>query len=213
MIRDRYGRFSVRDDLPFDEAAQERARDRAGAPFRADAAPDEQIELGGRTIAFVPTAGHSAGHTAAWLHDAGVLAAGDGVMGSGIPKVDGTLLIPPMYAPPAVYLDTIERVRGLAPATLVTGHDPVLDGARVGPFLDASARAVARLATLVEGSLSEAPRTLLELCRSVHEAYGGLPPDRVADLALTVHGHLGELVDGGAAIRLEGAPTRYRSAA
>ena len=128
MISVRYARFSVRDDIPFDEAARQRARDRAGAPFAATAAaPHEQLDLGGRRVVLVPTAGHSPGHTSAWLPESGVLAAGDGVMGAGIPKVDGDLLIPPMYAPPPAYLDTIFRVRALGVTTLVTGHDPVID--------------------------------------------------------------------------------------
>ncbi len=212
MISDRYARFSVHDDVPFDEAARGRARGRAGRPFAATAAaPHEQLDLGGRLVALVPTAGHSPGHTSAWLPDAGLLAAGDAVMGAGIPKVDGDLLIAPMYAPPAAYRDTIARVRALGAATLVTGHDPVIAGDGVAAFLDASERAVARLATLVEGALSADPRTLLELCVRVHEAYGGLPPERAPDLALTVDGHLAELVDAGLAARSHEQPTRYRS--
>jgi glyoxylase-like metal-dependent hydrolase (beta-lactamase superfamily II) len=212
MIRDRYARFSVHDDVPFDEAARERARGRAGGPFAATAAaPHEQVDLGGRRVVLVPTTGHSPGHTSAWLPEAGVLAAGDAVMGAGIPKVDGYLLIAPMYAPPAAYRDTIFRVRALGAATLVTGHDPVIEGADVDRFLDASERAVARLATLVEDALSAQPQTLLELCVRVREAYGGLPPDRAADLALTVDGHLAELVDAGGAARGHEQPTRYRS--
>ena len=213
MIRDRYARFSVHDDVPFDDAARERARGRAGAPFTATAAvPHERIELGGRRVVLVPTAGHSPGHTSAWLPESGVLAAGDGVMGAGIPKVDGDLLIPPMYAPPAAYRDTISRVRAFGATTLVTGHDPVIEDGDVDGFLDASERAVGRLASLVEDALSTSPRTLLEICTRVHEAYGGLPPERAPDLALTVHGHLGELVDGGTAVRDQERPTRYRSA-
>jgi hypothetical protein len=53
---------------------------------------------------------------------------------------------------------------------------------------------------------------LLELCVRVHDAYGGLPPERAPDLALTVDGHLAELVDAGHAARSRERPTRYRSA-
>ena len=38
------------------------------------------------------------------------------------------------------------------------------------------------------------PGTLMELCGRVHAAYGGLPADRVRDLAMTVDGHLADLV-------------------
>lgn len=213
MISDRYARFSLHDDVPFDETAKERARSRAGAPFpAAAAAPHEEIDLGGRLVVLVPTAGHSPGHTSAWLPESGVLAAGDGVMGAGIPTVEGALLIPPMYAPPGAYLDTIFRVRALDAATLATGHDPVIEGAGIDAFLDASERAVSRLATLVEDALSDIPQTLLEICVRVRDAYGGLPPERAPDLALTVDGHLAALVDDGIAARGDDEPTRYRSA-
>jgi glyoxylase-like metal-dependent hydrolase (beta-lactamase superfamily II) len=213
MIKDRYACFAVHDDIPFDETARQRARGRAGASFAVTAAaPHEEIDLGGRLVVLVPTAGHSPGHTSAWLPESGVLAAGDGVMGAGIPKLDGDLLIPPMYAPPAGYRDTISRVRALGAVTLVTGHDPVIEGDGVDDFLDASERAVSRLATLVEEAVSDQPQTLREICVRVHDAYGGLPPERAADLALTVDGHLAELVDEGIAARSDERPHRYRRA-
>ena len=56
------------------------------------------------------------------------------------------------------------------------------------------------------------PQTLLEICVRVHDAYGGLPPERAPDLGLTVDGHLAELVDSGKAVRGHERPTRYRSA-
>jgi glyoxylase-like metal-dependent hydrolase (beta-lactamase superfamily II) len=212
MIRERYARFAERDDVAFGQAAAERARSRAGLPFSgAEAADGMQIDLGGRAAEIVPTPGHSPGHVAAWIPDAGLLAAGDAVMGTGIPKRDGTLLIPPMYAPPAVYAETIERIRSLPVGVLASGHEPILEGEAVGAFLDASDAASKRLAGLVAAALDETPRTLLELCGRVHAAYGGLPEERAPDLALTVDGHLEDLIAAKLAVLASDHPRRFRS--
>jgi glyoxylase-like metal-dependent hydrolase (beta-lactamase superfamily II) len=212
MLRERYARFADRDDVPFGPAAAERARSRAGQPFAgAEAAEGTVVELGGRTAEIVAAPGHSAGHVAAWIADAGLLAAGDAVMGTGIPTRAGGLLIPPMYAPPAVYGETIERIRALGVHTLASGHEPILRGAAVADFLDASEAASARLASLVAAALDETPRTLLELCGRVHAAYGGLPAERAPDLALTVDGHLEELLAAELAVLASDHPRRFRS--
>jgi glyoxylase-like metal-dependent hydrolase (beta-lactamase superfamily II) len=213
MIRERYARFSEHDDVPFGQDAAARARARAGRAFPgAEAASGEtRVALGGRTAVIVPTPGHSPGHLAAWIADAGLLAAGDAVMGTGIPTRDGGLLIPPMYAPPDAYRATIERVRGLPVATFASGHEPILRGEEIATFLDASVAASDRLAGLVAAALDETPRTLLELCERVHGAYGGLPAERVADLALTVDGHLADLLAAELAVLASDHPRRFRS--
>jgi glyoxylase-like metal-dependent hydrolase (beta-lactamase superfamily II) len=215
MIRERYARFAVHDDVPFGTAASERAHSRAGPPFAGARAadPEVRLDLGGRTAELVPTPGHSPGHVAAWIPDAGLLAAGDAVMGNGIPTRDGGLLIPPMYAPPAAYRATIEGVRSLSPRVLASGHEPVLRDDDVGAFLDASRAACERLAALVAAALDDAPRTLLELCGRVHGEYGGLPDERVADLALTVDGHLADLIAAELVVVTSDNPRRFRSRA
>jgi glyoxylase-like metal-dependent hydrolase (beta-lactamase superfamily II) len=215
MIRERYARFAEHDDVPFGEEAVERASARAGRPFPgAEAAhPGARIELGGRAAEIVATPGHSPGHVAAWIADAGLLAAGDAIMGNGITTRDGALLIPPMYAPPSAYRATIERVRELPVRVLATGHEPIQHGGAVSAFLDVSRAASDRLAALVADAVDGVPRTLLELCRRVQVAYGGLPDDRTADLALTVDGHLAELIGAELVMVTSGRPRRFRSQA
>ena len=61
------------------------------------------------------------------------------------------------------------------------------------------------------GPLDETPQTLLELCRRIHAAYGGLPEERVADLALTVDGHLEDLLAAELAVLASDHPRRFRS--
>jgi glyoxylase-like metal-dependent hydrolase (beta-lactamase superfamily II) len=215
MIHDRYARFSRDDDVPFGAAEIERARTRAGAPFTGARAahPGARVELGGRAAEIIATPGHSPGHVSALIADAGLLAAGDAVMGNGIPARDGSLLIPPMYAPPETYRETIEQVRVLPLRILATGHEPILEGAAIAAFLDASRAAAERLGGLVADAVDRAPRTLLELCRRVHAAYAGLPADRAADLAMTVDGHLSDLIAAELVDVIPDNPRRFRSCA
>lgn len=215
MITERYARFTVEDDVPFGAAAVARAEGRAGQPFGGvEAAPvDAPLELGGRSAEIVPTAGHSAGHVSVWVAREGVLAAGDAVMGRGIPTRGGGLLFAPQYTPPALYRATIERVRALAVGTLATGHDPILRGDEVEQLLTESRAASDRLAGLVAGALDATPCTLLAVCERVHAAYGGLPEGRAGDLAATVDGHIAELVAQGLADVVPDHPRRFRSRA
>jgi glyoxylase-like metal-dependent hydrolase (beta-lactamase superfamily II) len=215
MIRDRYARFSQQDDVPFGTAAVERARTRAGKPFTGTEAalPGARVELGGRAAEIIATPGHSPGHVSAFIADAGLLAAGDSVMGNGIPTRDDGLLIPPMYAPPAAYGETIERVGALPLRTLATGHEPILEGEAIAVFLAASRAANSRLAELVAAAVDQTPRTLLDLCRRVHAAYGGLPAERAPDLAMTVDGHLSDLIAAGLVVVTSDNPRRFRSRA
>jgi glyoxylase-like metal-dependent hydrolase (beta-lactamase superfamily II) len=201
--------------VPFGAAAMDRARTRAGEPFTgAEAAlPGARVELGGRAAEIIATPGHSPGHVSAFVADAGLLAAGDSVMGIGIPTRDGGILIPPMYAPPAAYHETIEQVRVLPPRILATGHEPILEGEAIAAFLDTSRAASERLAELVAEAVDGTPRTLLELCRRVHAAYGGLPAERAADLAMTVDGHLSGLIAAECIVVTPDNPRRFRSSA
>ena len=183
MIRERYARFAGDDDVPFAEAAVERARARAGLAVhgrRKRRIHEARLELGGRTAEFIPTPGHSRGHVAAWIPEAALLAAGDAVMGDGIRTRAGALLIPPMYAPPAAYRDDHRAGAQRCPcACSRPGTSRFSRVTRSRSFLDASRAASDRLGALVAGALDDQPRTLLDLCRRVHAAYGGLPDDRV----------------------------------
>jgi glyoxylase-like metal-dependent hydrolase (beta-lactamase superfamily II) len=211
-IRERYARFSVEDDVPFGEPQVARARARFGAAFPAPepAADGAVVDLGGRRVALLATPGHSPGHTAAWLSTDGVLIAADAVMGRAITDSDGNPYIPPMYAPPAAYRTTIARLADLDRRLLLTGHEPVMDGPASDAFLAASLAACDRFAAVTAAALDDLPATLATLCGRVREAYGGLPADRTGELALTVDGHLQELVVAGAAAVEPGPPRTFR---
>jgi glyoxylase-like metal-dependent hydrolase (beta-lactamase superfamily II) len=164
---------------------------RLGAPFAVDLVPagDLVLDLGGRTVEVIHLPGHSPGHLGVWLPAERVAIIGDAVMGDGVPLRDGSLLYPPMYAPPSDYRVTIARLEALAPALLVTGHFPLLRGAEVAAFLAASRAACERMGQLVR----DAPtRELDPLCAWTHEAWGGLPASARDAIVMTVAGHLEE---------------------
>ena len=111
-IRERYARFAERDDVPFGQAAAERARSRAGLPFEA--------RRGGRgrtasTSAAARPRSSPRPATAPGTSPRGSRRAGPGRRRRGdghrrSRSATATLLIPPMYAPPAAYAATIARI-------------------------------------------------------------------------------------------------------
>ncbi len=214
-IRERYARFSSSDDVPFTQAMHDRARVRFGQPFDApEPVVDEtRIELGGRSATLLATPGHSPGHTAAWLAADGVLAAADAAMGRAITDRAGKGYIPAMYAPPAAYRATVARLSDLPVKLLLTGHEPVMDAAATAAFLADSAATCDRFERLTAEALAVGPGTLLQLCGRVLVAFSDLPADRVGDLALTVDGHLADLVAERRAEVSPGPPRVFRSVA
>jgi glyoxylase-like metal-dependent hydrolase (beta-lactamase superfamily II) len=192
-----------------------RMRARLGRPVDLDRMlfGEESIDLGERRVQILHMPGHSRGSVVVWLPDDATVVIGDAVMGRGIPFFDGSLMYPPMYAPPAAYLETIARLEALRPSLILSGHEPPLEGEAAMRFLSESRTAANRLSALVREALADGrPRTLAEVCAAVADAYGGLPPDGATSLGMTVDGALGELVEQREAEVEPGAPRRFRGA-
>jgi len=96
------------------------------ALFARPIAPGETIDVAGRRLVAVAAPGHTHGGLA--YHDpaAGLLFAGDSVLG------EGTVVVGPPDGDMLAYLATLERLRALDPlATILPGHGPpVLDPRR-----------------------------------------------------------------------------------
>jgi glyoxylase-like metal-dependent hydrolase (beta-lactamase superfamily II) len=210
-LAERYLAFAASDGVGPAADRLERMRARLGPPVHLDrvVSGDDSIELGGRRAQILHTPGHSPGSVVAWLPEDATVVIGDAAMGRGIPFVDGSLMYPPMYAPPAAYLATIARLEDLRPRVILSGHEPPLEDEEAMHYLDESRIAANRISALVREALADGrPRTLAEVCAVVADGYGGLPSDGATNLAMTVDGTLGELV----AEVEPGAPRRFRGA-
>jgi len=199
-IEARYRRYTA-DGVEPDEQALARLRARLGGPFAlARTFTDgHELDLGGRTCGLLHLPGHSDGHTGAWLPEVRVLVAADAAMGSGIRKLDGELLYAPQFLSPSIYRHTLDRIAALRPATMLCTHEPPLEGAAIGEFLDASRAAVDWFEQEVAAALRAGARTLPEICAAVHRAHAGLPDARPSDLVMSVAGILDAMVTAGGA--------------
>lgn len=209
-LRERYLGFAASDEIGPDPDGVERARARLGRPVDLDhvVAAEESVELGARRAQILHMPGHSPGSLVAWLPEDATVVLGDAAMGRGIPFLDGGLKYPPMYAPPAAYLETIARLEAIRPSLVLSGHEPPLEGEEATRFLAESRAAANRLSALVRKALADGrPHTLAEVCAAVADGYGGLPADGATNLAMTVDGTLAELE----AVLEPGPPRRFRS--
>lgn len=215
-LAERYLAFAASDGVGPTPDRLERMRARLGRLVHLDriVSGENSIELGGaRRAQILHMPGHSPGSVVAWLPEDATVVIGDAAMGRGIPFFDGSLMYPPMYAPPAAYLATIARLEALRPHLILSGHEPPLEGEEAMRFLAESRAAANRISALVREALADGrPRTLAEVCAVVADGYGGLPPDGATSLAMTVDGTLGELVERREAELERGTPRRFRGA-
>jgi glyoxylase-like metal-dependent hydrolase (beta-lactamase superfamily II) len=89
----------------------------------------ERFAAGGRTWEIVHTPGHSPGHVCLWNAEERLLCSGDHLLQVVSPPVTFERGFEP--DPMASYLESLDRVRDLAPALVLPGHGtPFRDGAR-----------------------------------------------------------------------------------
>jgi glyoxylase-like metal-dependent hydrolase (beta-lactamase superfamily II) len=119
----------------------------------------ELFHAGGRTWQVVHTPGHSPGHICLWNADERLLFSGDHLLQVVSPPVTFERGFEP--DPMGSYLDSLDRVRDLAPELVLPGHGtPFRDGARRAETIAAAKRRrLAQVRELVE----ERPRTVVEL--------------------------------------------------
>jgi glyoxylase-like metal-dependent hydrolase (beta-lactamase superfamily II) len=217
VLERRYSAYVAGHGIGYDEETAAWMREMCG-----EAHPVDRVFAGGETIRLAPgwdlsvfhVPGHSAGHLAVQDSRTGAFFSGDCVQGSVYLGLDGTPKLCPTYTDVDPYLETIERVRTLAPSELHGCHWPTARGSEVDAFLDESRTYVEHLDELVRACLGEAGSglTLRELIACVN---GRLPrpwePDVAAELVYSLNGHLERLVGVGAARaeRSEGGPIVY----
>jgi glyoxylase-like metal-dependent hydrolase (beta-lactamase superfamily II) len=86
----------------------------------------DTIQVGGATIEVIDTPGHTLGSISLYLREEGVLFTGDTVLGLGT-----VAIMPPPHGDMALYMQSLERLKGYRATLLCPGHGPpVRDVAR-----------------------------------------------------------------------------------
>lgn len=156
---------------------------------------EARLDLGNREIRILHLPGHTRGHLA--LHDVstGSAVVADAVLGDAVLDADQRPVFPPTYRWVDEYLETIRRLRALAPARLLTAHYPTMDADEALAFLDLSEQFALGLEDDVLAAISAEPLTLAELASRLSRTAGSWPAEGTAGaMAYPVAGHIERLV-------------------
>ncbi len=164
----------------------------ARVPFAVDRHLEDGqvVALGRHALRAVHTPGHAPGHLCYLDEATGSLVAGDMVAGL------GTILVEPRDGSMAVYLDSLRRLRELAPSCLMPSHGPVIGGAqhKLATYIEHRLMREGR----VLAALAAGPATIADLVPLV---YDDTPPAAWPLARLSLEAHLVKLVDEGRAVR------------
>jgi glyoxylase-like metal-dependent hydrolase (beta-lactamase superfamily II) len=169
----------------------------------------ESLDLGdGWSVVLLHTPGHTAGHLMVYDARHRAVFAGDGIMGDGVPAVDGDLVLPPHYFEVDWYLQTIAKVRALKPQRILATHYEPLVGRDAVKFIDASEAFVREcdLAILRVLEVSGKPLSFLSIVEALRREIGirvGSIPASNYVYSLLIQAHLRRLVTEGQVIEEE----------
>ena len=161
---------------------------------------DEQIDLGDRVVEIIHLPGHSRGHLAVLDPEHGTLAIGDAILGDAVPLASGAPAFPPTYRFERSYLQSIERVRDLDVASIVTAHYGSFTGPEATRFLNVSRDFALDLRARVLTAVRDArPGVgLEELARRLNPEVGSWPKHTsMAALVSPIAAHLEQLESEG----------------
>ena len=82
---------------------------------------DNTLELGGVTLEFIHTPGHTMGSLCILHRQAGVLFSGDMILGT------GTTVISPEHGDMASYIESMRKLQGYDSRMIAPGHGPIID--------------------------------------------------------------------------------------
>lgn len=158
----------------------------------------EQLPIAGeRTLDLYHTPGHTDGHLIAHEPESDIVIGGDVIYPEGAFNVNGDPLQPPPYVNADAYLQTIEFLRGLDPATLLLTHFDPLHGDEVTEFLDRAHDWALGFESTLLAALEDTdePATVPELINEIVERRGSFGLD--LDLAFPITAHLDRLQERG----------------
>lgn len=154
--------------------------------FAGDRCRDGEIMTAGdATLTALHTPGHAKDHCCFMDHTTRAIFCGD------LARAGGTIVIPASKGGNlAEYLDSLRRVRDLAPSRLLPGHGPIIDN--VDEIIDEYLKHRAEREQQVLDALANGPKTVDEI---VGRIYTGLQPSVVSAAADSVLAHLIKLRD------------------
>lgn len=159
----------------------------------ADAAPDllledgESLSVGGLTLEIVHTPGHTQGSICVYVPQERALFMGDTALGLGTVAIS-----PPPHGDMAIYLQSLERLKGYDSAVMLAGHGPpVHDVARkLQEIIDHRHEREEQILKL----MADGPRTPQAMVNAI---YPELDQRTVPSAVRQVEAHLAKLLDEG----------------
>jgi len=124
-------------------------------------ADDEVIEIGGASLRALHTPGHASDHLCYYLEPEGALFAGDVVAGF------GTVVISPPDGNLGDYMQTLKRLRQIAPERIYPGHGPVVEDG-VGKLDEYIGHRLERERQVLD-ALADGPREIPEMVADIYK--------------------------------------------
>ncbi len=133
-------------------------------------------------LAAVHTPGHAPDHVCIWHEASGTLFSGDLVAG------EGSIMVAPPEGNLADYMESLERVRDLAPSRILPGHGPEVEdaGAKIEEYISHREEREA----MVVAALDSGAATVEEIVRL---AYPEVPPEMRPYAGRSAEAHLEKL--------------------
>ena len=156
-------------------------------------ADGETLDLGGATLEFIHTPGHTMGSLCVYHREEGILFTGDTILGS------GTTVIPPGQGDMAAYIESLRKLLAYDARKICPGHGPVIDHpeAKINGLIKHRLDREDQILNL----LKEGHRTVDDLLKTIYPELDG----RLHDTARNqIRSHLTKLESEGKAEQVEG---------
>ena len=170
------------------------------------------LDLGGRQVRILHTPGHSDGSISIWDPMTWAALSSDAVLGESVHLADGRPAFPPTYRRPRPHLESIAAIEALAPALLLTAHEPVMEADAAAGFLARSRSFTDDLGAAALRALAEAAQapTTSQLIERLAPQMGDWVRSAWMFLANGLVGQLEEWAAEGVVVAEPGPPIRWR---
>lgn len=111
------------EETPFQRTADPKGDPDSAESVSVDATvgDGDTLDLGGATLKFIHTPGHTLGSLSILYQETGVLFSGDMILGT------GTTVISPEHGDMAAYIESMRKLLGFDARLIAPGHGPVID--------------------------------------------------------------------------------------